>query len=94
MPPLVEPSGLAGLTLSSDLRQSPLGVSRSPVSLRVRSRGSEFGEGIWQSDYAATYAGGETSWLRIESQLQHMEELVDVPDLENGAASTVVVDAG
>ena len=45
------------------------------------------------TEYASAYAGGRTSWLRIESQLQHLEDLVDLPGMEEdeGVVSTVVV---
>ena len=94
MPPLGEPAGLSSRRAASDTVSAPArSTQRRSVSPRVRGRNQEFGDETWQSDYAASYAGGATSWLRIESQLQHIEELVDVPDIENGTTSTLVVDA-
>jgi hypothetical protein len=90
MPPLGEPAGL--LRRSSNPSAPERSAQRRSVSPRVRGRNQEFGEETWQSDYAASYAGGVTSWLRIESQLQHIEELVELPDIEHGTTSTLVVD--
>jgi hypothetical protein len=62
---------------------------RRPISPRIHS--GNFRDGVVESGYAEAYAGGATSWLRIESQLQHLEDLVDLPDIEGASASSTLV---
>ena len=87
MPPLGElgmrPDVLAGASRPGSRRRS----------MSPRMHAADYGEQIVESGYAAAYPGGSTSWLRIESQLQHLEELVTLPEIEGGGGpSTLLVE--
>lgn len=87
MPPLGE-HGIRPDAPASALRP---GSQRRTASPRMHA--ADFGEQIVESGYAAAYPGGSTSWLRIESQLQHLEELVTLPEIEGGGGpSTLLVE--
>jgi hypothetical protein len=80
MPPLGE---------NGSRSDAPSGASRSPASLLPRSWSPRVHSGDWteriaESGYAAAYPGGSTSWLRIEAHIQHLQELLNQPEIEGG----------
>lgn len=83
-------SSAASLVRSRPGSAGPL-TPRRELSPSIHS--GDFRDGVVESGYAGTYAGGATSWLRIEAQLKNLEELVDLPDIEGAAAgaTTLVV---